>query len=165
MNLGTIGKIAIGVGVGVGAVALLAACSEKNEDKTSEGVAGDVTRRYDRDMDSNLDIKFEATRDVPGSRCTWSADYDNDGYAETCLVTDNYVNRYSVAALLNRADNAHGNKDGTASQDEIAGVVKEFDTGTTKDGVTTGAGDNILSRDEIKNFNRSYEEQYQGEIG
>ena len=84
------------------------------------------------------------------------------------MATDDYVDRYSVAALLQRADNFHGakagTKDGQADQAEIAAVVKEFDKGSTNPKSKAIAGNNVLERDEIKEFNRNYEEKNLGEF-
>jgi hypothetical protein len=146
---------------GLAVAAALTACSQRNEDKTSDAVAGDIISRYDRNGDFDLNKEFESTRDVPGSRCTSYIDTDQDGFGDTCLVTDNFVTRYSVAALLNQAD-SRGDKNGIASQREVADIVKQFDVGSANGKAI--AGNNILEREEIEVFNRSYEETRLGEF-
>jgi hypothetical protein len=149
------------LGIGVGA-AVLGACAKRNEGKTSEGVAGDVTNRYDQNGDSKLNTQFEGRRTETDSECTLYADYDGDGIS-SCVITNTFTNNYSIAALLDRADNHHGNRDGVATQSELAKVVREFDLGS-QDGKAI-AGNNILERPEIDSFNRNYEEQYTGRTG
>ncbi len=159
------GLLIAGGAVAVGGLALLAGCTQQNQDKTSEAVAGDFIRRYDKNNDGKLNAEFETTRSVPQSQCVSWVDTNNDGVGDSCAWFDSYNDNYSIAALANRADKTLGNGDGVATQDEIAKVVREFDTGDPEGKGKATAGDNIMQKPEIKSFNRSYEEAYTGRTG